>query len=430
MNILIFAGGTDGDVHPQLGIARALVLRSHRVTVLTTYEHIDLVRRCGFEVVNLFSEEDMNDFMLDLKGMNAIRRIKYCQKSISSKVAAWCDLTAGRIDSETVIVAPAGFSLIARLLQQKYGTPYVTTLFAPSYILFLSVKDPARFKALSWYRALPYSLRKPALHALEHLILDPLFQMVLKDSAARLGLPLPTRVASQWQYSPQKILGLFYGWFSPPPDDWPSQITLTGFPLFSESMDQQSLGSSVKEFLDSGSPPIIFTLGTWVKNCRAFFNTALEALQQLDQRGIFLTRAADQIPDLPVTVLYEKYLPLQMVLPRAGALVHHGGIGTTAQALFAGTPQLPMPSHSDQFDNARLVEQLGCGVALRKRNSVGSLVDHLRHLMTSPEIKEKCRIAQSWMEPGSVTCDRAADEIEQTFLSARAAKSGGLTASD
>jgi len=163
-------------------------------------------------------------------------------------------------------------------------------------------------------QALPYMFRKPALYALERLLLDPLLRMVLKDSAAKLGMPLPSRIASQWQYSPEKILGLFYGWFSPPPDDWPSQITLTGFPLFSESMDQQSLGSSVKEFLDSGSPPIIFTLGTRVKNCRAFFNTALEALQQLDQRGIFLTRAADQIPDLPVTVLYEKYLPLQMVL--------------------------------------------------------------------------------------------------------------------
>jgi rhamnosyltransferase subunit B len=74
MKVVIFAGGTDGDVHPQLGIARALVLRGHQVTVLTTYNHIDMVRRCGFRVIDLFSEEDMNHFMVDIKGMNSIKK--------------------------------------------------------------------------------------------------------------------------------------------------------------------------------------------------------------------------------------------------------------------------------------------------------------------------------------------------------------------
>ena len=418
MKVMIFAGGTDGDVHPQLGIARALASRGHHVTVLAA-DHVDLVRRCGLPVVALFSEKDMNHFMLTLKGMKTIDKIKYCREFISSTVTAWCDLAAGHIDSETVIVAPAGFSLIARLLQQKYGTPYVTTLFAPSYTLFLSTKEPARFKALGWYRALPYKLRQPTLHALERFALDPLMRGVLKDSAAKLGIPLPSRIVSQWHYSPQKILGLFYDWFSPPPGDWPSQFTLTGFPLFSESTEEESLSPRLKQFLDAGSPPAIFTPGTGVKKSRAFFNIALEALRQLNQRAIFLTPATDQIPDLPSTVLHEKYLPLNLVLPRAGALVHHGGIGTTAQALFAGTPQLLMPSHSDQFDNARLVEQFGCGVALQERHTVSSLFSHLRHLMTAPEIKEKCRLAKSRMETPAVACGRAADEVEQTFRSAR-----------
>src|SRR5882757_4758483 len=281
MKVMIFAGGTDGDVHPQLGIARALVSRGHQVTVLTTYNHVAMVRRCDFQVIDLFSEEDMNNFTLDIKGMNSIGKIKYCRRFISSTVATWCDLVAGQIDNETVMVAPSGFSLMARLLQQKYGTPYVTTLLAPSYILFLSIKEPAAFKALGWYRALPYMFRKPALYALERLLLDPLLRVALKDSVAKLGLPLPSRIASQWQYSPEKILGLFYGWFSPPPDDWPSQITLTGFPLFSERTEQGSLTPRLEHFIEAGSPPIIFTPGTGVKDCRAFFSIALEALQQL-----------------------------------------------------------------------------------------------------------------------------------------------------
>jgi UDP:flavonoid glycosyltransferase YjiC (YdhE family) len=39
--------------------------------------------------------------------------------------------------------------------------------------------------------------------------------------------------------------------------------------------------------------------------------------------------------------------------------VHHGGIGTTRQALLAGVPQLVRPMGFDQFDNVLRVTTLG-----------------------------------------------------------------------
>ena len=44
------------------------------------------------------------------------------------------------------------------------------------------------------------------------------------------------------------------------------------------------------------------------------------------------------------------YTPLSHVLPGAAALVHHGGIGTAAQGLASGRPQLVMPMTFDQPD--------------------------------------------------------------------------------
>ncbi|MEE2780612.1 MAG: nucleotide disphospho-sugar-binding domain-containing protein, partial [Planctomycetota bacterium] len=57
-------------------------------------------------------------------------------------------------------------------------------------------------------------------------------------------------------------------------------------------------------------------------------------------------------------------VPLSQLLPHAAALVHHGGIGTTSQALATGIPQLIMPMAFDQPDNADRVQRLGVGGGL------------------------------------------------------------------
>ena len=77
---------------------------------------------------------------------------------------------------------------------------------------------------------------------------------------------------------------------------------------------------------------------------------------------MFLTQYPEQLPArLPNGVRHFNYIPFSTVLPRAAAFVHHGGIGTTAQALAAGVPQLVVPLAHDQPDNAVRIRHLGVG---------------------------------------------------------------------
>jgi UDP:flavonoid glycosyltransferase YjiC (YdhE family) len=52
-------------------------------------------------------------------------------------------------------------------------------------------------------------------------------------------------------------------------------------------------------------------------------------------------------------------VPHSLIFPHAEAVVHHGGVGTTAQALRAGKPQLITPFAGDQPDNAMRMCRLG-----------------------------------------------------------------------
>jgi UDP:flavonoid glycosyltransferase YjiC (YdhE family) len=91
-------------------------------------------------------------------------------------------------------------------------------------------------------------------------------------------------------------------------------------------------------------------------------------------------------------VRYEPYAPLSLVLPRCAALVHHGGIGTSAQGLAAGVPQLTMPMGFDQPDNATRLFRLGVGRWVRPGRFQGKTVAAaLRDLLDNPRVAGACR---------------------------------------
>ncbi|MFC7652541.1 glycosyltransferase [Pseudoduganella danionis] len=84
--------------------------------------------------------------------------------------------------------------------------------------------------------------------------------------------------------------------------------------------------------------------------------------------------------------------PFHALLPRVAAIVHHGGIGTTAEALRCATPQLIVPFAYDQFDNGLRARQLGVAdVLLAKRLSARGLQQRLQHLLTAPQVAQACQ---------------------------------------
>ena len=134
--------------------------------------------------------------------------------------------------------------------------------------------------------------------------------------------------------------------------------------------------------------PLVFTHGTGNRQASTYFTHALEATQRLGMRAILLTPHRDQVQaQLPAGVLWQQYLPFSKLLPHAAALVHHGGIGTTAEAFRAGIAQLIVPLAYDQFDNGARVQALGAGLVLRHAGLSGRrLAARLHTLLSSTSI--------------------------------------------
>jgi UDP:flavonoid glycosyltransferase YjiC (YdhE family) len=196
----------------------------------------------------------------------------------------------------------------------------------------------------------------------------------------------------EWYFSPQLVLGLFPDWFAPPQPDWPANTRLTGFPLWDEG-ETTAIPSKVSEFLAAGEQPIAFAPGSANTDARLFFAAAIEACQHLSRRGILLSRYRDHIPKkLPGGVIHAEFVPFSHLLPSAAALVHHGGIGTCAQGLAAGVPQIVMPMAYDQLDNAARLNRLGVAETLPPKIFTGpNLTRGLGSLLSDSRVTERAK---------------------------------------
>ena len=157
------------------------------------------------------------------------------------------------------------------------------------------------------------------------------------------------------------------------------------------------------------------TLGTGLAHGRDFYRAAAAACQGLGRRAVLLTRFSAVPTDLPPTVLHVPFAPLSLVAPRCAALVHHGGIGTTAAGLAAGLPQVVMPMSHDQPDNAHRAERLGIARAIRAgAYRAGRAAAALGALLEDPGVNRRAEdVASIVRSEDGVTA--ACDEIERAL---------------
>lgn len=160
------------------------------------------------------------------------------------------------------------------------------------------------------------------------------------------------------------MLGCWPAWFAPLQPDWPAQLRLVGFPDFDRAATQP-LDRDLARWLDDGPPPVVFTHGSANVQGTRFFRESVAVCERLGVRGVLVTAKLGDARDvLPGNVRHETYVPFSLLLPRAAALVSHGGIGTVGQGLLAGTPQLVVAIAHDHHDNGSRLEDLGVGALL------------------------------------------------------------------
>lgn len=393
MRVVISTFGSLGDVHPYVAIALELKARGHAPLIATSE-----IYREKMEALNIDFHPvrpDMPSYERPDEVGKVVEEVmdpkrggeRVAQMLLPYLRDIYDDLYGATAGADLLLTHP--LPLVGPMVAQKRELPWVSSVLAPAS--FLSSYDPIVPPQWPWLyhlmRLSPWVGR--GVLALAKLKLDKLMQPVY-DLRAEVGLPRGEQPILSGQHSPTCVLGLFSRLLAQPQPDWPKHTVVTGFPFYDrrDFFGETDVPPGLNEFLNSGEPPIVFTLGSsafWV--ARNFYRDSIEAAMALGRRALLLIGHSRNQPaePLPRGVAAFEYAPYSEVLPRACAVVHQGGVGTTGQGLRSGKPVLIVPHAHDQFDNAARVVRLGCGRSLpRPQYSGRTATSELRALLDNP----------------------------------------------
>jgi UDP:flavonoid glycosyltransferase YjiC (YdhE family) len=305
------------------------------------------------------------------------------------------------------IVVGHQLSFGTRVFEEALSVPGATLHLTPAWLRTAAV--PPRFLSPRLPETMNPTHARLLWWALDRIVFDRVARPELNKWRRQLGLPPVSRIFNGWVTSPNAAIGLFPSWFAQEPD-WPSHLELTGFPLFDKS-EYAEVPPEVTAFLDAGDPPVLFTAGSPNRLAQDFFKTAVEVVQRLDRRALFVSFYPGNVPhELPPTICSAAFVPLSRILHRCSAIVHHSGIGTAAHALAAGIPQLLMPTAFDQPENAVRLRRLGVAAIVPppsfKADTVSATLDAL---MRDQNVARSCRSVAALMEHQPATVEGVCD---------------------
>jgi rhamnosyltransferase subunit B len=423
--IVISTFGSFGDIHPYIAVALELKRRGHRPVIATSEIYREKTDALGLEFHPIPPElpgydkpDELTRLVGDLidskKGPERVFK-EFVNPHLREMYDALAEATRGADLLLTHIL-----SLAAPPLVEKTGIKWVSSVLAP--ISFFSVYDPPVIPQMpSLYHLLKLSpVLARAFMRVARVRLESLAAPVYR-LRAELGLKRGGNPILEGQHSPLLVLALFSSVIAKPQADWPPQTRVTGFPFYDRrdrAGDAPGLAAGLAEFLDAGEPPVVFTLGSsaiWV--AENFYRDSVVAARALGVRALLLIGEERNRPaeSLPQGIAAFDYAPYGEILPRARAVVHQGGVGTTAQGLRAGKPALVVPFSHDQFDNGARVARIGAGRTLaRSRYDAASATRELRALLTDESYTARAALVgrQVRAESGAAT---AADAIEEVL---------------
>jgi rhamnosyltransferase subunit B len=412
MNFLLTPIGSAGDVHPYLGLGVALQRRGHRVTIATNPHFEALVRQTNLDFAPVGTTDDFDAFLAEPDLWHRTRAWKVALRyGALGTMRRLYEIAAEHQARGAAVVAGPGMAFGLRIAHEKLGVPFASLHLEPDKFRSLR-RTPIMQPPMMLQNWIPRFSKRIQLWLADVLFVDRFAAPEVNAFRRELGLPPARRLVHQWWHSPQRAIGLFPSWYCPYQSDWPKQAVLTGFPIWDRSGQSEPPGD-LAGWLAKHPGPIVFTPGTGNRHARRFFHAAAEACRLLGRPGVLLTSDRQQAPAvLPAGVICRPYVPFRYLLPRAVALVHHAGIGTTAQGLLAGVPQVVMPMTFSQPDDAARLVRLGVAESLSPRRFTPQrLSASLDRLLRSPAVADRCAALARRFE-GSDPLEKICDELE------------------
>ncbi len=314
-----------------------------------------------------------------------------------SEAAQGCDL----------ILGATALQIAARSVAEHMRIGYVFTAICPA--VFPSPHHAPPVLGSRGHSPSVDTLDFGELWARDAASFDAMFGQALNAHRIALGLaPVETVRDHIFTYRP---------WLAADPSlaPWPGSSDLSVYQSGAWLIeDDRPLSNEIEAFLAAGEPPVYFGFGS-LRAPEGLSQAMIEAARAHGRRAIVSRGWADLalIDDRSDTMAIDE-VNQQVMFKRVGAVVHHGGAGTTTAAALAGVPQVIVPQMYDQHYFAGRVQELGVGSAHAPgAPTADSLAAALRYALSDTAVERARALAATMIRDGAAT---AAQHLVSTDL--------------
>ena len=393
MRIVIVALGSRGDVEPYIALGEGLKKAGHYVRLISHQNFATLVNSHGVEFWSIESNvQDIaqsSEMSERIEKGNFLAVISQMKKEAERQAISSAQTGLKACEGMNMVIAGIGGLFVGISLAEKFRLPLLQAYYIPF--------TPTRAFPSFLFPKLPQWLGGFSNRFSFHIMRQIIWQGFRSTDKLMRKQVLNLPATSFWgPYKANQVhkCPILYG-FSPsvipPPADWSSNTHVTGH-WFLDPPADWAPPQELVDFIDDGSPPIYIGFGSMSsRNPQEAANLVVKALELSKQRGIILSGWGGlQKADLPKSVFMVDSVPFSWLFPRVGAVVHHGGAGTTAYGLRAGIPSIVVPFFGDQPFWGQRVKELGIGpepIPFRKL-TVERLARAIRITLTDPTMRQ------------------------------------------
>lgn len=382
--------GTAGDVRPYLALAIALRDQGHDVVLGANADFQELVHSHGIEFHNLGT--NMQDWLQQSRFDTAISQMKLHHfPQLLRQGQALVEKAA-----RNSWVMAQGADAVVVNINTSFGIDIAEALDIPVIMTAMQPLNPTREFPICAYE---FPDLGPTFNKLSYIAMNIQqgYYDLPRDRVRKelMGLG-PRKRGGLFRDSHGNNLPTLYNFsslVSPRPRDWPQTAVVTGF-WFLDDNSGWTPPEDLRRFLDAGPPPVYIGFGSMPFGAERNTQILRSALEQWGGRAV-VSRGwgGINIDDLPDTVFAVSEAPHDKLFPLMGAVVHHGGAGTTAAGLRAGKPTFTLPQAYDQRYWGRRVRALGCGPAPVRLRAITPeiLASALHELTTNPTMAANAR---------------------------------------
>lgn len=410
--ITILTMGTRGDVNPYVALGCSLQRLGFQVRLATLETFVDQITNAGLEFFELpHPLEGMNDILEPAdwqssprnlwRGRSILRRASSGMFRLFDRCWEACQGSVAIVSGYAAFASP----YIAARLQipncWALPQPMTPTGEFPHYLT-------------PWSRNLG-SLGNRTTFAVVDRIQRLLFHPVLRRwNQQRLGVRLTRRGSALLPgHGSSLVLYAFSRFVVSKPADWSDDTHITGFWF----ADQGAPPPELVQFLEQGTEPICFCLGAVHGLNWNMVPEFISRASGLTGRRCVLIKGGRPIPECSsASVISVPYAPHNWLFPRVAAVVHHGGSGTTGEALRAGRPSVILPRFMDQPYWAHAMHRLGVAPAplFRAEATPEAVARSLSHILAGSAYRNKAMLmAEKIRSEGGAM---AAAEILREYL--------------